>query len=121
MNLNITSNIPVNCTNASREKASFRRSADEARRHARVSAGAVEYPSIQKTVMKNRWTLQLHRLSDHKRRAIASDCDNQPGTSVLLSGQPTEYLKRGESGSVRLQGFAHTVPSAWAPSVNATN
>ena len=30
------------------------------------SAGAVEYPSIQKTVMENRWTLQLHRLSDHK-------------------------------------------------------
>ena len=49
MNLNITSNIPVNCTNALREKASFRRSADEARQHARVSAGAVEYPSIQKT------------------------------------------------------------------------
>jgi hypothetical protein len=61
----------------------------------------------------------------------------QPGTFVLLSGQPTAYPKRGESGSVRLQGFAHTagqrsirlrivahlrlMPSAWAPSVNATN
>ena len=29
MNLNITSNISVNCTNALREKASFVRSADE--------------------------------------------------------------------------------------------
>ena len=36
----------------------------------------------------------------------------QPGTFVLLSGQPTEYPKRGESGSVRLQGFAQRLRPA---------
>jgi hypothetical protein len=35
-NLNITSNIPVNCTNALRRKASFARPADDAWQHARA-------------------------------------------------------------------------------------
>ena len=34
MNLNITSNIPVNCTNALREKVSFMGPTDDARQHA---------------------------------------------------------------------------------------
>ena len=29
----------------------------------------------------------------------------QPGTFVLLSGQPTDYRKKGDSGAIRLQGF----------------
>ena len=29
----------------------------------------------------------------------------RPGTFVLLSGEPTEYLKTGDSGAVRPQGF----------------
>src|SRR5215475_8557296 len=29
----------------------------------------------------------------------------RPGTFVILSGEPTEYRKTGDSGNVRLQGF----------------
>jgi hypothetical protein len=39
VNLNITSNIPVNCTNALRRKANFVMVADDARQHARSGRG----------------------------------------------------------------------------------
>jgi hypothetical protein len=36
----------------------------------------------------------------------------QPGTFVLLSGRPTEYLKTADSGAVRPQGFCPRCGSA---------
>ena len=102
MNLNITSNIPVNCTNALREKASFMRSADEARQHPRVSAGAVHLNAMPQKSMDAVTATRCHLNVDPETTTICNctDCRTksgaplraivitQPGTLVLLSGQP---------------------------------
>jgi len=50
-----------------------------------------------------------HRMSGAPLRAVVM---TRPGTFVLLSGEPTEYLKTADSGAVRPQGFARAAGAA---------